>query len=165
MLTTFRSGWISKYTAVAILILCLGGCGATGVVKDVFTTITKADITFTTSANVNPDMNGRPSPVRVFVYELKSTTAFNNADFFALYDRSAAELGAELVTREDFELKPDETFEIKREFGLETRYLGIIAAYRNIDTATWKRTIAIESDSNSEILIQLTDSGINVKKQ
>ncbi len=156
---------IVKLSIISGFLLLLVGCGATGVVKDVFTTITKADITLSTSENVNPDMNGRPSPVRLFIYELKSTTAFNNADFFSLYDSSIAALGTELVNREDLELKPGETREISREFGAETRFLGIIAAYRNIDTSTWKRVIEIESDSNSDILIELTDSGVNVKKQ
>lgn len=161
----FNSRQCVKPLLVFGFLLLLVGCGATGVVKDVFTTITKADITLTTSNNVNPDMNGRPSPVRLFIYELKSTTAFNNADFFALYDSSIAALGTELVNREDLELKPGETLEFSREFAADTRFLGIIAAYRNIDTSTWKRVIEIESDSNSDILIELTDSGVNVKKQ
>ena len=37
--------------------------------------------------SVNPDRGGRPSPIVVRVYELKSVAAFNSADFFSLFDK------------------------------------------------------------------------------
>jgi len=60
-------------------------------------------------SNVNPDRAGRPSPIVVRVYELKSVAAFNSADFFALFDNEAATLSGELVGRDEFQLQPGET--------------------------------------------------------
>ena len=50
--------------------------------------------TIEASTSVNPSLSKRPSPVQVRVYELKTPTAFNNADFVSLYQRDQAELGA-----------------------------------------------------------------------
>ena len=58
------------------------------------------------SATVNPSVSKRPSPLLVRVYELKSATAFNSADFVSLYQRDQTELGAEMVSREEFMLNP-----------------------------------------------------------
>lgn len=150
---------------VGVLCLLLNGCGATEAVSDVFTTITKADIVVQASNNVNPDINGRPSPILIRIYQLKSSVAFNNADFFALYDRDVAELGADYVARDDLDLKPGESKPLERRFSDDTRYLGIIAAYRNIDSTVWKKVIEIEPDSNSEILVLLNDKGVQITRQ
>ena len=152
-----------KLGCVGLLCLLLNGCGATEAVSDVFTTITKADIVLKANDNVNPDINGRPSPILVRIYQLKSSVAFNNADFFALYDRDVAELGGDLIARDDFDLKPGQSLPLERRFSDDTRVLGIIAAYRNIDSTIWKKVIEIEPDSNSEITVLLNESGIQVE--
>ncbi|MGB7990462.1 MAG: type VI secretion system lipoprotein TssJ, partial [Candidatus Methylophosphatis roskildensis] len=39
--------------------------------------------TIDAAATVNPDANGRPSPIVMRMFELRSIAAFNNADFFS----------------------------------------------------------------------------------
>jgi len=153
---------LKKCLSISALVMLMYGCGSGAMVKDVFTTITKADITIKASANLNPDIDSRPSPIMLRIYELKSTAAFNNADFFTLYDRDVSELGADYVARDDVEINPGESKEIAREFSLDTRYLGIIAAYRDINNSVWKRVVEIKPDSNSTILIQLNDNSIKM---
>ncbi|MDN4502245.1 type VI secretion system lipoprotein TssJ [Alteromonadaceae bacterium BrNp21-10] len=154
-------------TALKLLVLSLAttlllGCGATNAVKDVFTVMTRGDITVVAANNVNPDINGRPSPIMIRVFELKSTAAFNNADFFALYDRGSAELGSDYVSHDDMDIKPGQTKQMSRDFSLETRYFGVIAAYRDINNATWKRVVTITPDSDSEITISLNSNDLKV---
>src|SRR5947207_3053449 len=76
-------------------------------------------------ANVNPDARGRPSPVIVRFYELKSLAAFNAADFFSMFDRDKETLGAELVAREEFDLRPGEKRPLARTLQPDTRYIGV----------------------------------------
>src|SRR5689334_22078541 len=61
------------------------------------------------SAQVNPDARKRPSPVVVRVFELKAPTLFEQADFVSLFEKEQAVLGAELVAREEFVLRPGES--------------------------------------------------------
>ena len=57
-------------------------------------------------ANVNPDTRGRPSPVVVRFYELKTPANFNAADFFCLFERDKETLAADMLTRDEFQLMP-----------------------------------------------------------
>ena len=155
----------SRLFAIGFAALVLGGCGATGIVKDVFSTITKADLTIQAAQNVNPDINGRPSPILLRFFELKSTAAFNNADFFTLYDQSVGELGPDYVGHFDVEMKPGDTVEMPREFLADTRFLGVMAAYRDINNSVWRRIVDIEVDSNSDLLITLDSNEIKIVKQ
>lgn len=155
----------SRLFAIGFMAIVLGGCGATEMVQDVFTTITKADLTIKAAQNLNPDIDGRPSPILLRFFELKSTAAFNNADFFTLYDQSVGELGADYVAHFDVEMKPGESIEMPREFLADTRYLGVMAAYRDINNSVWRRIIDIEVDSNSELLITLNSNDLKIVRQ
>lgn len=55
----------------------LMGCSAANLVVDPY-----ADLEITAYHNINPDSNGRPSPVVVYVFELTSNTLFESQDFF-----------------------------------------------------------------------------------
>ena len=86
---------------------------------------TKIDSKILASFEINPDANGRPSPLVVRVYELKANNSFNDADFFKLYDEEEATLGGDLLTRSEFELSPGEGRELVQKAHEQTRYFGI----------------------------------------
>ena len=46
----------------------------------------KASMTVAANAEVNPDVNGRPSPIVVRVFQLRADAAFAGAEFFPLFD-------------------------------------------------------------------------------
>jgi type VI secretion system protein VasD len=113
------------------------------------------------SANVNPSTSKRPSPLLVRIYELKSTTAFNNADFISLYQRDQAELGAEMVGREEFILNPGDARQISKLGAPETRFIGVFAAYRDLDHAKWRGVLAIQPGKQQRILITAEELSIS----
>lgn len=90
------------------------------------------------SADVNPDSGGRPSPVVVRLYQLKEEGAFNGASFFDLMDKEQAALGPSLESREEYELLPGQTRELVLKIPPEARYLGAVAAYRDLNNSKWK---------------------------
>jgi type VI secretion system protein VasD len=89
------------------------------------------------AADVNPDGKGRPSPIVVRVYQLKTEAEFANADFFAIYDREKEILGPSLITREEYTLEPGGSEELKFEVAGDARFLGVLAAYRD-PSAHWR---------------------------
>lgn len=101
-------------------------------------TKTKAAMTLTASADTNPDATGRPSPVVVRVYQLKTDAAFKGAEFFALFDDDQKVLGAELISRDEFVLAPAERRTIDVSVSGETRFVGALAAFRDIRNAQWR---------------------------
>jgi type VI secretion system protein VasD len=92
---------------------------------------TKSAMTVAASADTNPDGSGRPSPIVVRVYQLKTDAAFKGADFFALYDDDQKVLGAELISRDEYVLNPSERKTIDVTVSRDTRFIGALAAFRD----------------------------------
>jgi type VI secretion system VasD/TssJ family lipoprotein len=87
---------------------------------------------------INPDFLGRPSPVIVRVYLLRAEITFGAADFFSLFERDAATLGADLLAREEIQLRPGRAVSISREFPADARFLGVVVAFRDIERSGWR---------------------------
>jgi len=109
----------------------------------------------TVDSNVNPDRAGRPSPIVVRIYELKSVAAFNGADFFALFDNEQATLSSELVGREEFQLQPAETRQYRRQLQPDTKFIGIVGAFRDLEQARWRQAVPVPSKRSPTITIGL----------
>ncbi len=93
--------------------------------------------TIEASAQVNPSTSKRPSPLLLRVYELKSVAAFNSADFMSLYQRDQAELAADLLAKEEFVLAPGESKSFAKTLSPDTRFLGVVAAFRDLEHSKW----------------------------
>lgn len=111
--------------------LLLAGCAA----KPVVTTVA---VTLTAGADANPDARGRASPLTVRVYALKSPGPFEGSDFFSLFEKDQATLGAELVQREEVLLRPGETKKLDFNLPPDAKSMGVMAAYRDLDRARWR---------------------------
>jgi type VI secretion system protein VasD len=114
---------------------------------------------------LNPDLNGRPSPLVLRFYELKSLSVFNSADFFNLFEQDVALLGEELQMRDEFVFQPGETRNLERDLRLDTRYLGVVGAYRDIENARWRNSVKIEPGEDLQLFIELGAKGIDIKKE
>lgn len=126
---------------------------------------TKIDAKLLAGFNINPDTNGRPSPLVIRVYELKAVDTFNAADFFKLYDEEKATLGGDLISREEFEFSPGQGREITRKTNEQTLYFGVIAAYRNIDQSRWRASAALRLNSTNSLIIKIGKQAITINHQ
>ena len=100
----------------------------------------------------NPDLRGRPSPIVVRIYELKFS-AFNNADFFSLFDKDSETLGGDLVGREEYDMRPDETRPYRRQLQPETKFVGVVAAFRDLEKSQWRQAVAVPSKRSVNLTI------------
>jgi len=92
---------------------------------------TRSTMTLVASADTNPDARGRPSPIVVRVYQLRTDAAFKGADFFALYDDDQKVLGQELISRDEYVLTPSERKTLDVTLSRDTRFIGALAAFRD----------------------------------
>jgi type VI secretion system protein VasD len=99
--------------------------------------------TIVAAADVNPDPEGRPSPIVVRVYQLQSSAKFNNADFFALYDDATAALGADMIAFDEFTLRPGQSLQYAAQFKPNAKFIGVIAAFRDINGAQWRADLEL----------------------
>lgn len=132
--------------AAGLLLLALAGCSSTA--KRVPSPYV---VELVASEDVNPDARGRPSPIQVTVYELASTNAFENRDFFALQENAQAALGAELAGSEQVVLSPGQTREVARDGDLRARVIGVVAAYRDLEQSRWRLAIDLPEAQNTNI--------------
>lgn len=109
---------------------------------------------------LNPDARMRPSPVVVRVYELKSAAQFNSADFLSLYDKDQSVLGGDVVTREEFVLRPGEKKAINKLLPAETKFIGVVAAFRELDSARWRGLVPIAPNKDNTMTISLDSVSI-----
>ncbi len=98
-------------------------------------------LTVSAGADANPDPQSRPSPIVLRVYQLKDDAAFKDADFFALYDKEQSTLAASLVSRLEFELAPGQQKVVDYQLSLDARFVGVVAAYRDLPNALWRAEI------------------------
>ncbi|AVO53045.1 type VI secretion system lipoprotein TssJ [Ectopseudomonas mendocina] len=142
--------------ALCAALLTLAGCAA----MSPYSTMTKLDLSLTGSDQLNPDLHGRPSPIVLRLIELKHPVAFENADFFSLYQRPKEALAPDLVTLEELELRPGETRELKVSVQEGSRYVAVLAAYRDLPEANWRYVIAINEQQRNVANLRLDERGI-----
>jgi type VI secretion system protein VasD len=98
-------------------------------------------ITIAASAEANPDANGRPSPVVVRVYQLKSDTAFSRADFLVLFDDDEKALGPDLIVRDEYVLGPAESRTVYVNISEDARTVGAVAMFRDVRNSLWRASL------------------------
>ena len=114
----------------------------------------------TASADVNPDMQGRPSPVILHIMELNSTEQFNRLDYMSLTDPAGSALGAELLGKNRLVLAPGESKALPMELNPATTVIGFVAGYRDIDNATWRTVVPVTQGGTKGISITLGQTQI-----
>jgi type VI secretion system protein VasD len=95
------------------------------------------------AADANPDIAGRPSPVVVRVYMLRSNDAFKGQDLEPLYFRDKEVLAADLVSREEWTLHPGETHDATWMVPPDVHAVGMMAALREYRGLPWKLEVPI----------------------
>lgn len=143
-------------TSMLLLIGLLAGCSAISP----FSTLTKLEVAVTASDHVNPDLHGRPSPVVVHFLELRHPVAFENADFFSLYSNAEHALPKDWVGSEELELRPGERQALKLRLEPQTRFLGVLAAYRDLPHVQWRLVIPVTPQQLTLADLVLDQAGI-----
>ncbi|WP_313378964.1 type VI secretion system lipoprotein TssJ [Achromobacter insolitus] len=100
---------------------------------------------------VNQNASGRPSPVQVTIYELKSASIFESRDFFTLQGDAHAALGAELLNVDQVILKPGETKVVQYPGNAEARVVGVVAAYRELEQSKWRLLVPLPEAQNTNM--------------
>jgi len=126
------TGMTIRCVCALLAALLLAGCGSTPP-KPI---AAKAKIS--ASADVNPNSEGRASPVHVRIFQLKEDGAFMGADFWALVDKEQETLGASLVQRLEYDLSPGESKEFELKIAPDARVLAVMAEYADYRNAQWR---------------------------
>lgn len=146
-----KTGFISLL-AVATIVM-LSACGGAPKRESL-------DMQVSATVDVNPDMQGRPSPIILHVLELGSTEQFNRLDYMSLTQPSGAALGPDLLGKNQVVLQPGDNKAMPMELNPMTTAIGLVAGYRDIDNASWRTSIPIVQGDTKGIVITLEQQRI-----
>lgn len=145
-----------------VLILLFGSCASTASRVAI-----PYEIELIADEQVNPDLDGRPSPIQVSIFELKSAQQFDAQDFFSLQADSQHVLGGDVLHREQIVLRPGERRVIRRPGDLQANLIGVVAAYRQLDTSVWRLSLPLPESRSTNIykFWQATPSAVQLRLQ
>jgi len=149
--------WKSAALALAVVVL-LGGCA-----RDKAPDPSPVVLELSASTAANPDRNDRPSPILVRIYELRSPGAFETADFFAMLEQDQAVLGGEMVNSWEFQLDPGESTRLDATFQTSSGFIGVFAAYRDIERAQWRAVASIRPGRDNELAVNVGRLDVSIQ--
>ncbi len=144
---------IFKFIISLSTIFILSGCGIFGGTSEPEPVI--LDLTISASKNLNPDIEKRASPIVIRIYQLTQIDTFNNSDFFALYENDQSILAKDLKYREEIEIKPGQSSVKPLEINAASKYIAVLAAFRDLDRAQWKSFLEIDPLNLQSLKIEL----------
>ena len=142
----------TKITIIALFsaLLALAGCNG------------PSPTTVNISALGTANMNGG-APAKVKVYYLTSASKFRTGDFFALFNEGEATLGTDLVGTDDLQLAPGRTVNTTRSFATAPTAVGVVAAFRDINSARFSAVRSIAPNQENDLKILVSGNSVSIQ--
>ena len=139
--------------------LLLAACGGGSIPKP-------QTLNYTLKADdlINVNTQGIPSPILVRIYELKSATIFEQSSFFDLLDNDTTKLATDMLGKREFTLKPGDELTQLRTSPADTRYVGVIAGFRDLQSAEWRASTEIVADRENDILVTVDPLTVRISR-
>lgn len=111
----------------------------------------------------NPDINNRPSPLQIRVYQLEHDAMFKSADYLTLYKNDKQVLGPQLLGWEPVMVFPgqdilNQTLTMSR----KTYHVGVLGAFQEYEGLYTTQVIAIDPLKPQLICIFIQEDGLKV---
>lgn len=117
------------------------------------------------SAKLNPNHNGRPSPLQLRIYQLSNDTLFKNTDFFQLLDNDTQVLANDLKKKKQMTVYPGQN--VNQEsivLDRKTNYIGLLGDFRDSDRAVSTLLIAINPDEPAPLCINIKARALELNR-
>lgn len=151
-------GQITGWLTVAATLALVTACGGPPPKEEKPPPVLRVSVL--TEADANRGPGGQALPIVVRLYELKAQGAFGGADFFSVYERESETLGSELIAREELSLVPGQSRKLQKPLDPQTRYLGVLGAFRDIDRANWRSMVPIPADQDVSVEVAVGPSAV-----
>ena len=159
---------ISKILFVAAIAFTLASCtSVNSKVGSLLDLDTDLQLSFVVDKSGNPDDSKISSPLIVRMYELKSTKAFENANFIDLYERDADVLGKTMITQQSLKpIQPSEDRSARFVLSKGTKFIGLYAEFLQYENAKYKVIIPVAETNvvSSTAKVQLFENNMILLK-
>ena len=119
------------------------------------------------TAEPEPDVDPDATPIAFKIIQLKDNSLLLQADYESLFADIEQTLGTTYLGHDDYVLLPSEfSYIAPTEIAEKTRYIGVAAAYNDIDAAEWKALIKIKPEGHEyAVFVELGKHTVHLKKQ
>lgn len=154
--------------AFAALLLTLSGCTKLnrGVVG-MFDLDTDLKLVFEVGDNINPDEKHSPSPLYIRLYELGNDKTFSKLDFLELYEKDSAQLGNDLLAKQELEaVLPGASRQERFVLNPETRYVALFAEFYQYRDAKFKAIFPVTPSNVVEntAVVEIVDNKLILRQ-
>ena len=155
----FSYSHVLRVLAIATSLAILGGCVSAPGPK-------AYEIRANADPVINRDIAGKPLSVVVRLYQLKGEKEFDLLTFdLATSNRSDAELfGDSLIQRSELLLVPGTTHISTETLLPETKYLGIVAYFRQPDAHSWRYLVDAQQIRNKGLSFRVLDCYLKLQE-
>ena len=151
-----------RYLIVVFFYLSIGGLSGCSVFNDGVST---SRLIIKAGERINPDVNGRPSPVEIILYQLNGKVAFDKVIFTNIYSDPDKYLSDELVSIHRLgSVSPLETKEFDIVIDDKTQYIGIVSGFSNYRNADTKSLIEKPDEEDFTINLDIVHTEITANK-
>ncbi len=114
------------------------------------------------AAGMNPGPDGTDRPLTLQIVQMRSSGAFDGADFFGLQNPSAA-LGAELIKADQIALTPGAPQ--TRSIGLDagTTVIGVIAGFKDPAGKVFRAKASVSATESMTFSVEVSRSGVSLR--
>lgn len=161
--STDRQSNVFAGVSALLLSLIISGCGLFGKdepaaqVEQSYT----LDLQLSASESLNPNTQGRPSPLLVRVFATEAGTEINSTEFEKVFDLNNQVMNPRPL--QSIFVRPGEVKELRFQLNMIQTRLLIAAAYRDPHQAIWKSAAIISPQATVNVSATLAESEISIK--
>ncbi|MFA0810279.1 type VI secretion system lipoprotein TssJ [Microbulbifer epialgicus] len=146
------------FTLLGILVVTLTACQTT---RRTLNLETSVELSVNIREDVNPDDDGRASPVVVRVFMLADDRQFAREDFLNLYENAQSRLGKDLLDTVILkEFAPGEQRIEELQLTPDVKYIGLLAEFVQYQKADALLVLPITDHKKNEYRVALADTRI-----
>lgn len=113
--------------------------------------------------HLNSNNKQESFPVVVTFYQLTELTKFESANYFSLLDAAETVLSPSLIQKHEIEIRPNQQLIQKISLAPGCKYIGVFAAFRDVEKSHWKETIDLGKETIENFAFSLQN--FTLKKQ
>lgn len=138
---------------ITLLVAATASCGTTRKALNLETT---AEFQLLATPDVNPNSDGKPSPIVLQVVKLRDARQFKQEDFLNLFEDAKGRLGNDLIEITKLkEIAPGEKRLEKLALTPDVKFIGILGEYVQYNDADAKAVIKIEPHTTTKATLKI----------
>ena len=125
----------------------------------------RIEVTVAASPLINPDLDGRPSPLVVRLYQLSAPESFEQADFAQIYENDQKTLGKTMLGRYQMIVQPGTAQAITAKAEPDVAFIGVVAGFRDFGDATWRTIVPLHGKKHTTLEIDVSRLSLKAAAQ